>query len=95
VKRDSAIDHFHQLMVVPHLVSRRHSLIVITGDSATIEDLGSKNGTYLNGKRLEEADPLSHGGRITLGRLAARYRFVTGHSQGGYSAMRVALRRPD
>ena len=58
------------------LVSRRHSMIVVTGESATIEDLGSKNGTYLNGKRLEEAEFLSHGDRITLSRLAARYRFV-------------------
>jgi len=58
------------------LVSRRHSLIVVTLDSATIEDLDSKNGTYLNGKRLEEAELLSHGDRITLGRLAMSYRFV-------------------
>lgn len=59
-----------------NLVSRHHSLIVVTGDSATIEDLCSKNGTYLNGKELEEAEVLSHGDRITLGRLAMRYRFV-------------------
>jgi len=59
-----------------NLVSRRHSLIVVTGESVTIEDLGSKNGTYLNGKKLEEAELLSHGDRITLGRLAMRYRFV-------------------
>jgi len=59
-----------------NLVSRRHSLIIVTGDSATIQDLDSKNGTYLNGRRLEEAEPLSHGDRITLGRLAMRYRFV-------------------
>ncbi len=59
-----------------NFVSRHHSLIVVTGGSATIEDLDSKNGTFLNGRRLEEALPLSHGDRITLGRLAKRYRFV-------------------
>ena len=76
MKRDSAIDRFHQLMVVPHLVSRRHSLIVITGESATIGDLGSKNGTYLNGKRLEGSAPLSPGDQITIGRSMVSYRFV-------------------
>jgi len=59
-----------------NLVSRHHSLIVVTGERATIEDLDSKNGTYLNGKRLEDAELLSNGDRITLGRLAMRYRFV-------------------
>lgn len=59
-----------------NLVSRRHSMILVTGDSATIEDLDSKNGTYLNGKSVEEVEALFHGDRITLGRLAASYRFV-------------------
>jgi DNA-binding winged helix-turn-helix (wHTH) protein len=35
-------------------VSRRHARIVVTGPSATLEDLGSKNGTFLEGA----ADPL-------------------------------------
>ena len=34
-------------------VSRRHARIVIAGDRVTVEDLGSKNGTCLGGKRLE------------------------------------------
>lgn len=58
------------------LVSRHHSLIVVAGNTATIEDLDSKNGTYVNGKLVEEAELLSAGDRINLGRLAATYRFV-------------------
>jgi pSer/pThr/pTyr-binding forkhead associated (FHA) protein len=30
-------------------VSRRHARIVVSGGTATLEDLGSKNGTFLRG----------------------------------------------
>ena len=33
-------------------VSRRHARIVVSGGRATLEDLGSKNGTYLRGEKL-------------------------------------------
>jgi hypothetical protein len=36
-------------------VSRRHAEIVREGDSFTIRDLGSLNGTYVNRKRIESA----------------------------------------
>ena len=58
------------------LVSRRHSRIRITGESVTIDDLGSKNGTFLNGNRLEGAVLLSPGDQITIGRSMVSYRFV-------------------
>ena len=31
-------------------VSRQHARIVVAGDDATLEDLGSKNGTFLRGE---------------------------------------------
>ncbi|HET6583449.1 MAG TPA: response regulator, partial [Nannocystaceae bacterium] len=48
-------------------VSRRHSRILRSeaGDF-TIEDLGSRNGTYLNGKRIT-ASPLRPGDKIAIG----------------------------
>jgi two-component system, cell cycle sensor histidine kinase and response regulator CckA len=48
-------------------VSRRHSRIVRheAGDF-TIEDLGSRNGTYLNGKRITQS-PLRPGDKIAIG----------------------------
>ena len=48
-------------------VSRRHARIVIAGDKATLEDLGSKNGTYLRGRLLERATPVTDGDEIRLG----------------------------
>jgi DNA-binding winged helix-turn-helix (wHTH) protein len=57
-------------------VSRAHARIVVTGTTATIEDLGSKNGTYLNGARLEQPTVLNSGDDIWIGRSVARLRFV-------------------
>jgi len=36
------------------LVSRRHAVIRPSGDALEVEDLGSLNGTWVNGRRLEE-----------------------------------------
>ena len=48
-------------------VSRFHARIVIDGFAAKVEDLGSKNGTHLGGRRLAEAVPLRDGDAIRLG----------------------------
>ena len=57
-------------------VSRCHARIVVAGTTATIEDLGSKNGTYLNGKRLQQTALLANGDEIWIGRSVARLRFL-------------------
>ncbi len=36
-------------------LSRQHALIKIHGSNATLEDLGSTNGTYVGGKRVQQA----------------------------------------
>ena len=48
-------------------VSRRHAQVSLSGGGATIQDLGSRNGTYLNGRRLETAAALKDGDVIRLG----------------------------
>jgi DNA-binding winged helix-turn-helix (wHTH) protein len=55
-------------------VSRHHARIVVsrTGE-ATLEDLGSKNGTYLQGQRITSA-PLSDGDVIRLGKASLIFR---------------------
>ena len=55
-------------------ISRRHARIVIGDDCATIEDLKSKNGTYLRGERLEAPMPLADGDSIRLGSLTVTLR---------------------
>jgi DNA-binding winged helix-turn-helix (wHTH) protein len=49
-------------------VSRRHARIVARGGRFTLEDLGSKNGTYLRDRRLKEPAALEDGDGFRLGR---------------------------
>ena len=48
-------------------VSRHHARIVVAGDRITIEDLGSKNGTHVRGKKVKGSAPLRDGDPIRLG----------------------------
>lgn len=60
--------------VLPHpLVSRRHALVRRTPSGAVVKDLGSANGTYLNGQRLGVAIGLTVGDRIQIGPFAFHY----------------------
>lgn len=48
-------------------VSRRHALIVLTGATFYIQDLGSANGTFVNGNQVRDRVALSNGDEIRLG----------------------------
>ncbi len=49
-------------------ISRRHARITRrAGDQLTIEDLGSTNGTFVNGKRIESPTPLTPGDTMKMG----------------------------
>lgn len=49
-------------------VSRAHARIVHEGDQVVLEDLASRNGTFLNGKKVEGVTPLADGDKIQIGR---------------------------
>ena len=57
-------------------VSRRHARIRVKGDQATLEDLGSKNGTFLGGgaERVTAPAALSDGDVFRLGRVLLVFR---------------------
>lgn len=55
-------------------VSRRHARITVHGTSATLEDLGSRNGTLLGGVRIGAPVVLNDGDEITIGGFAIRFR---------------------
>ena len=48
-------------------ISRQHARITHTGDEYMIEDLGSTNGTFLNGRKISRPEVLSAGDRIQVG----------------------------
>ncbi len=58
------------LVLADELVSRRHARVTPSGPGAVVEDLGSRNGTFVNGEgihgptRLEPSDQLQLG--VTL-----------------------------
>jgi len=57
-------------------VSRRHARVWREGDGFRLEDLGSSNGTFLNGRKLEAAAPLSGLDEIGIGPYLLRYETV-------------------
>jgi hypothetical protein len=52
-------------------VSRLHAVVKRDGNRVLVMDLGSSNGTYVNGRRINPhvEEPLSHGDIIALGKL--------------------------
>src|SRR3982750_2722371 len=78
---DRAADHFplgrlritigrsarNDLCVPDPFASRVHAEVRREGDQYFLQDLGSANGTYYNGSRLEQTVVLTHGGRIQIG----------------------------
>jgi DNA-binding winged helix-turn-helix (wHTH) protein len=59
-----------EVMIESTRASRRHARIVVAGDRVTLEDLRSRNGTFLNGLRIEAATDLSDGDTIEIGPVA-------------------------
>jgi hypothetical protein len=64
-------------VVVAHdAVSRQHALIVREDDQFRLSDVGSRNGTYVNGKLLRASQILAHRDLIGLGEANPHLRFV-------------------
>ncbi|HMP05669.1 MAG TPA: FHA domain-containing protein [Lacipirellulaceae bacterium] len=59
-----ACDH----VIQEQYVSKQHCGLIAQGDRVQIEDLNSRNGTFVNGRRIHEATMLAPGDRVTLGR---------------------------
>ena len=62
-------------------VSRHHARIVVSGEEATVEDLGSKNGTFVQGRRIQGPVSVEDGDTIRIGTVSlVLRRFVSGRS---------------
>ncbi len=67
----------HPNSVVPTeagAVSRRHARLRISGGQAVLEDLGSRNGTFVKGGRLTGSAPLGDGDEFRLGSALFTFR---------------------
>lgn len=55
-------------------VSRLHALITVSEETASLEDLGSKNGTFLGDRRVDAPTPLRDGDLLRLGSVSLAFR---------------------
>ena len=58
-------------------ISRRHARILVEGPDITLEDLGSQNGTYLQGERIAGRAMLADGDEIRFGPVSVVFRLVS------------------
>ena len=69
----------NDLVLDKSAISRRHCQIIAQNDTFLIRDLGSRNGTYVEGRRIAGPTPLREGSRIDLGPICMI--FHTGKTQ--------------
>jgi predicted component of type VI protein secretion system len=56
-----------QLSIDDPLISRQHAVLTVTNGRASLEDLSSRNGLLVNGKKIDGPTPLRDGDSITVG----------------------------
>ena len=61
------------IQLLDKIVSKEHCIILLADGKWILRDLGSLNGTYINGERVQGERPLRHGDEIALGSTRARY----------------------
>jgi pSer/pThr/pTyr-binding forkhead associated (FHA) protein len=74
------------LMIDDPLVSRHHARITCDVGEALFEDLGSRNGSRINGSIVLEPKLLEHGDRIQIGA-----RELTFHKEAAFSEVRIPV----
>ncbi|MBI1347668.1 SpoIIE family protein phosphatase [bacterium] len=75
-----------QIQLNSNMVSRKHARVLKDGDQFVLEDLGSGNGTFLNGKKIEGPTTLAHDDRIKLGPILLRFESAAAKSVDTSSA---------
>jgi hypothetical protein len=60
------------IVVDDPFASGEHAAITFRGRSWYVEDLGSTNGTYLNGGQVQAATPLGYGDEVQIGEVRLR-----------------------
>jgi DNA-binding winged helix-turn-helix (wHTH) protein len=68
-----------------HTVSRRHARISVSEGGAVLEDLGSKNGTFVRGESVTQPVALADGDEIRVGSVVLRFRSASDSSTATWS----------
>jgi pSer/pThr/pTyr-binding forkhead associated (FHA) protein len=75
------------LPIPSNRVSRRHAEIFWKSGRPFVKDLGSQNGTLVNGKRVMQEHQLEDNDELTVGPFLCTYRCMTGVGSVGKSAI--------
>ena len=54
-------------------ISRQHFRVVTSGETHSLEDMGSRNGTFINNRKLEGVTLLSKGDIVKIGSITLKY----------------------
>lgn len=57
-----------ELRITDDGISRSHAKVRLEGNLVVVEDMGSRNGTYVNGRLIKDPTPLHDGDKIQVGR---------------------------
>lgn len=77
-----------ELALVEDMVSRKHAKLTVMDDGRiTIEDLGSSNGTFVNGEQISRPTRLKDGDRILIGTSILKVVNVPGDAAGASSGL--------
>ncbi len=63
----------NSIQLLDKIVSKEHCIVEQRDGMFILRDLGSLNGTYINGERVRGEQLLRHGDEIALGSTRARY----------------------
>src|ERR1700721_2265040 len=70
----------NSIQLLDKIVSKEHCILEQRDGQFVLRDLGSLNGTYINGERVRGEQGLKHGDEIALGSTRARYDDGAGHN---------------
>lgn len=76
-----------QLRPSSDLISRTHCLIKLSNGAVSISDMGSRNGTYVNGQKLSGAYLAKSGDTLRVGRL--QFEVIIDHAEPGLKKPKV------
>lgn len=62
----------NSIVLEDDFISADHAVLTFRGRAWYVEDVGSTNGTYVNGSRVEDVSPVAFGDELQLGQVRLR-----------------------